>query len=111
VQDFSCKPLRRTQCTAQPERVEKTMNNSTHNDACVFLLPENSFHSLSELRDLMFLMSSITYAATEEEEKILLHLSRSSLAQCFQIFAIQLADALDATQQRTRMESSAMRMH
>jgi hypothetical protein len=87
------------------------MNDSTHNDACVFLLPENSFHSLSDLRDLMFLMSSITYAATEEEEKILLHLSRSSLAQCFQMLATQLADALEATQQRTRMQYSTARSH
>jgi hypothetical protein len=87
------------------------MNDSTHNDACVFLLPENSFHSLSDLRDLMFLMSSITYAATEEEEKILLHLSRSSLAQCFQMLATQLADALDATQKCTRMQYSTARSH
>jgi hypothetical protein len=87
------------------------MNDSTHNDACVFLLPENSFHSLSDLRDLMFLMSSITYAATEEEEKILLHLSRSSLAQCFHVLAMQRADALEATQQRTRMQYSTARSH
>jgi hypothetical protein len=87
------------------------MNDAAHNDACVFLLPENSFHSLSELRDLMFLMASITYAATKEEEKILLHIPRSMLAQRFQIFATQLADALDAAQQRTRMENSATRTH
>jgi hypothetical protein len=73
------------------------MNDSTHaNAALVYALPEESFQTLQEMRSLLFLMASTTYAATKEEEKILLHLPRSMLAQCFQIFATQLADMVDA---------------
>jgi hypothetical protein len=73
------------------------MNDSTHaNAALVYALPEESFHTLQEMRNLLFLMASTTYASTMEEEKILLHLPRSSLAQCFEIFATQLADVVNA---------------
>jgi hypothetical protein len=73
------------------------MNDSTHaNAALIYALPEESFQTLQELRNLLFLMASTTYASTVEEEKVLLHLPRSMLAQCFQIFGTQLADVLDA---------------
>jgi hypothetical protein len=84
------------------------MDNLPHTGANVFLLPEDSFQSMQELRDQMFLMVTMIFASTLEEEKVPLQLSRSMLAQCFQIFASQLADALDDAQ---RLTTPASRMH
>jgi hypothetical protein len=87
------------------------MNPSTHTDAPVFLLPENSYQSLQEIRSLMFLMSSMIFASTMEEEKIPLQIPRSLLAQCFQIIATQLADALDTAQKMVQMGHALQRKH
>jgi hypothetical protein len=87
------------------------MNPSTHTDAYVFLLPENSYEALQEVRNLMFLMSSVIFASTKEEEKISLQIPRSLLAQCFQIFATQLADALDSSQKMVPMDPTVQRTH
>jgi hypothetical protein len=87
------------------------MDDITHSDAPVFLLPESSFHSLQELRSQMFLMASTIFAATVEEEKIPLHIPRSLLAQCFQLFATQLTDALDASQRVILANHSMPRTH
>jgi hypothetical protein len=87
------------------------MNDSTHTDVCVFLLPENSYEALQEVRNLMFLMSSVIFASTKEEEKISLQIPRSLLAQCFQIFATQLADALDSSQKMVPMDPTVQRTH
>jgi hypothetical protein len=87
------------------------VNNSTHTDAYVFLLPETSFNALQEARNLMFLMSSMIFAATKEEERIPLQIPRSLLAQCFQILATQLADALDSSQKMVPMDPTVQRTH
>jgi hypothetical protein len=91
--------------------MEKTMNPSTHTDAPVFLLPDNSYQALQEVRNLMFLMSSMIFAATKDEEQIPLQIPRSLLAQCFQIFATQLADALDSSQKMVPMDCTLQRKH
>ena len=87
------------------------MNDSTHTDAYVFLLPENSYESLQEARNLMFLMASVIFASTKEEEKIPLQIPRSLLAQCFQILATQLADALDSSQKMIQRDHNVQRTH
>jgi hypothetical protein len=87
------------------------MNDSTHIDAYVFLLPENSYESLQEARNLMFLMASMIFASTTEEEKIPLQIPRSLLAQCFQILATQLADALDSSQKMIQRDHNLQRTH
>jgi hypothetical protein len=87
------------------------MSDSTHIDAYVFLLPENSYESLQEARNLMFLMASVIFASTTEEEKIPLQISRSLLAQCFQILATQLADALDSSQKLIQRDHNVQRTH
>jgi hypothetical protein len=86
------------------------MSHSTHNDAPVFLLPETSFQSLHELRNLMFLIASIIFVATKEES-IALQIPRSLLAQCFQLFARQLADNLDAAQRVVVTDHNVQRTH
>jgi hypothetical protein len=91
--------------------VEKAMNDSTHNDAYVFLLPDKSYQALQEVRNLLFLMSSMIFASTMEEEKIPLQLPRSLLAQCFQVLATQLADAVDSAQKMVPMGHTSQRKH
>jgi hypothetical protein len=87
------------------------MNDSTHNDVCVFLLPDNSYQALQEVRNLMLLMSSMIFASTMEEERIPLQIPRSLLAQCFQIFATQLGDAVDSAQKMVPMGYTLQRKH
>ena len=87
------------------------MDNPTHPGAHVYLLPEDSFLSLQELRNLIFLMASTTYASTKEEEQILLEIPRSSLAQCLQMFAVQLTDALDTSQKVVKMDADVQHTH
>jgi hypothetical protein len=87
------------------------MNDSTHIDAPVYLLPAKSYQSLWELHNLMFLMASISYASTREEERIPLRMPRSLLAQRLQMFAAQLADALDATQPLSHVDDDVQRTH
>jgi hypothetical protein len=87
------------------------MNDSTHTGAHVYLLPESSFEALQEARNLMFLMTSMIFASTREEEKIPLQIPRSLLAQCFQILATQLADALDSSQKMVQRDLNTQRTH
>jgi hypothetical protein len=87
------------------------MNPSTHTDAPVFLLPDNSYQTLQEVRNLMFLMASMIFAATKEEEQIPLQIPRSLLAQCFQLLATQLADALDTTRSVVLTNNNLPRTH
>ena len=87
------------------------MDQLTHPGAHVYLLPEDSFHSLQELRNLMFLMASTTFVSTMEEEGVLLKIPRSVLAQCFQIFTAQLTDALETSQKMVQMDPAAQRTH
>jgi hypothetical protein len=84
------------------------MDDLTHHGAPVFLLPEDSFYALQELRNQMFLMAAAVFVSTQEEERIPLRLPRSMLAQCFQVFASQLSDALDEVQP---LAGRAPRMH
>jgi hypothetical protein len=73
------------------------MNDSTHaNAALVYALPEESYRTLQELRDLLFLLTLTTHASTVQEETMHLRIPRSMLTQCFQIVGTQLADVLDA---------------
>jgi hypothetical protein len=73
------------------------MNDSTHaNAAPVYALPEESYRTLQELRDLLFLLTLTTHASTVQEEAMPLRIPRSMLTQCFQIVGTQLADVLDA---------------
>jgi hypothetical protein len=87
------------------------VNDSTHTDAHVFLLPEENFQASQEVRNLMFLMASMIFASTMEEEKIPLQLPRSLLAQCFQVLATQLADAVDSAQKMVPMGNTLQRKH
>jgi hypothetical protein len=87
------------------------MNDSTHTDAPVFLLPDNSYRTLQEIRNLMFLMASMIFASTKEEEQIPLQIPRSLLAQTFQVFATQLADALDTTRRVVLTHNNVPRTH
>jgi hypothetical protein len=87
------------------------VSNSTHTDAPVFLLPDNSYRTLQEVRNVMFLMASMIFAATKEEEQIPLQIPRSLLAQCFQQFATQLADSLDATRSVVLTHNNLPRTH
>jgi hypothetical protein len=87
------------------------MNDSTHANAHVFLFPENSYESLQEVRNMMFLMASMIFASTIEEEKVPMQIPRSLLAQCFQILATQLADALDSSQKMVQRDPHAQRTH
>jgi hypothetical protein len=87
------------------------MNDSTHHDACVFLLPDNSFQSLQEVRSLLLLMASMIFASTREEEGIPLQIQRSLLAQCLRMLATQLADAVDSAQKMVPMDCALQRKH
>jgi hypothetical protein len=87
------------------------MDHLTHPGAHVYLLPEESFYSLQELRNLIFLMASMIFVSTMEEERVPLKMPRSMLAQCFQIFATQLTDALDTSQKMVQMDPAAQRTH
>jgi hypothetical protein len=87
------------------------MDDSTHTDAPGYLLPEISYQSLQELRNLMFLMASTTYAVTVEEEAIPLCMPRSLLAERFHLIGTQLADALDTTRRVSRIHHDAQRTH
>jgi hypothetical protein len=84
------------------------MDDVTHTDAVVFLLPEENFEALQEIRNQMYLIAMTIFVATREEEKIPLQLPRSMLARCFQIFASQITDALDDLQQ---LETRPPRTH
>jgi hypothetical protein len=71
------------------------MNDSTHANAMrVYALPEESFQTLHELRNLMFLMATTTHVVSVEEKTIHLRLPRAMLSQCFRHVGVQLAKAL-----------------
>ena len=59
-----------------------------------YLLSEENLERLEQLRNQLFLMSSITFAATLEEEDESLNIPRSILGHCFEAFGMQLDDVL-----------------
>jgi hypothetical protein len=92
--------------------VEKTMNDSTHATAvCIYALPEESFQTLHELRNLMFLMATTTHVVSMEEKTIHLRLPRAMLSQCFRHVGVQLAEVLDAVEQFGGIDDGSLRKH
>jgi hypothetical protein len=87
------------------------MNPSTPTTAPAYVLSEDSYLSLLELSNQMFLMASVIFAKTKEEENTLLRLPRSQLGECLQGFANQLAQALESTQTAVRMTVRTQRTH
>jgi hypothetical protein len=88
------------------------MNDSTHANAVrVYALPEESFQTLHELRNLMFLMATITHVVSVEEKTIHLRLPRAMLAQCFRHVGVQLAEVLDAVEQFGGIDDGSLRKH
>jgi hypothetical protein len=59
-----------------------------------YLLREESFDKLMQLRNQMFLMAGVVLAATQAEEDQPLELQRSMLGQCFEAFGLQLDEVL-----------------
>jgi hypothetical protein len=87
------------------------MNDPTPLPAPAYVLSEDSFQSLQELSGQMFLIASMVFAATGEEEKILLRLPRSLLGQCLQGFANQLAEALESSRKAIHLHARPARTH
>lgn len=61
-----------------------------------YSLSEESHVKLQEIRDQLFLLASMTVAATLQEEHTPLEVRRSMLAQCFENFGLQIDAVLDA---------------
>jgi hypothetical protein len=87
------------------------MNDPTPTAAPAYVLSEDNYQSLQELRGQMFLMASLVFAATMEEEKTLLRLPRSLLGQCLQGYANHLAQALENAQTAMPMNIRKQRTH
>jgi len=62
-----------------------------------YLLREENFEKLEQIRDQLLLMARMTFAATQAEEQEPLEIQRSMLGQCFESFGLQLDDVLSAT--------------
>lgn len=62
-----------------------------------YLLREESFGKLEQIRNQLFLMANVILAATQEEEDEPLELQRSMLGQCFEAFGLQIDEVLTAT--------------
>jgi hypothetical protein len=63
-----------------------------------YLLREESFDKLKQLRNQLFLMAGVVLAATQAEEDQPLELQRSMLGQCFEAFGLQLDEVLTTTE-------------
>jgi hypothetical protein len=62
-----------------------------------YLLREESFERLQQIRNQLLLMAGVIIAATQAEEDEPLELQRSMLGQCFESFGMQLDEVLAAT--------------
>jgi hypothetical protein len=88
------------------------MNDATHaNTVRVYALPEESFQTLHELRNLMFLMATTTHVVSMEEKAIHLRIPRAMLPQCFRHVGVQLAEVLDAVEQLGSIDNGSLRKH
>ncbi|GLQ48727.1 XAC0095 family protein [Dyella flava] len=61
-----------------------------------YLLREENFEKLEQIRDQLLLMARMTFAATQAEENEPLEIQRSMLGQCFENLGLQLDDVLAA---------------
>lgn len=59
-----------------------------------YLLPEEGFAKLEQIRDQLLLMGSLVIAVTLAEEDTPLELRRSMLGQCFENFGLQVDEVL-----------------
>ena len=73
-----------------------------------YLLREESFDKLKQIRNQLFLMAGVVIAATQAEEDHPLELQRSMLGQCFEAFGLQLDEVLTTTEW---MSSKGLRTH
>jgi hypothetical protein len=87
------------------------MDRSTHTRAHVYLLPETSFNVLVELCDQMLTTALAIESGDPKHDEIQLCLSRKTLALRFQMYAMLLADALDASAHTTQMNHNTQRTH
>lgn len=62
-----------------------------------YLLREESFGKLEQIRNQLFLMANVIFAATQTEEDEPLELQRSMLGQCFEAFGLQVDEVITAT--------------
>ena len=62
-----------------------------------YLLQEENFEKLEQIRNQLFLMASVTLAPTQAEENEPPHIQRFIMGQCFERFALQLDEVLSNT--------------
>lgn len=59
-----------------------------------YLLREESFDKLQQMRDQLFLLATLSVASTRAEEDEPLELRRSMLARCFESVGLQLDEVV-----------------
>ncbi|GLQ98574.1 XAC0095 family protein [Dyella mobilis] len=63
-----------------------------------YVLHEEQYRKLEQLRDQLFLMAKVIYASTEEEEDVLLEVRRSNLGQLLEDFGLRVDEVVTALQ-------------
>jgi len=76
-----------------------------------YLLREESFEKLEQIRNQLFLMAITTIAATQAEEQEPLEIHRSVLGQSFESVALELDGVLSATEWTSSRISRVQRRH
>jgi hypothetical protein len=76
-----------------------------------YLLLEEGHTKLQEIRDQLFLLASVTFASTLEEENAALEVRRSMLGQCFENFGLQIDEVLDGVKLPERVRHGSRREH
>jgi hypothetical protein len=76
-----------------------------------YLLSEESHSKLQKIRNHWLLMAEMSYASTLDEERVVLQIPRSVLAECFEQAAEQLSEVLAATQSYRDASGDAARKH
>jgi hypothetical protein len=76
-----------------------------------YLLREEGFDELQRIRNQLFLMAGVIFAATKAEEDAPLELQRSMLGQCFESFGLQLDEVLSTTTWMSAKLRGAGRRH
>jgi hypothetical protein len=96
VQDFSVAPhaARNTRRDLSPWSDDMTKPRDVAEAPHGYLLPEEGFEKLEQIRNQLFLMASVIFAVTQAEEQEPLEIQRSMLGQCFDSFGLQLNDVL-----------------
>jgi hypothetical protein len=61
-----------------------------------YVLSEEQHQELEKLRDNLFLMAHVAFAATQDEEDIPLEMKRSSVGQLFEDMGLRLDEVLMA---------------